>query len=335
MMRALPVTLGKTMSKTRSDLLVGAIEGGGTKFVCAVGSGPDSGILARESFSTGDDPAKLLSTVARWLKQQASKHGKLGALGVASFGPVDLDEASPTYGCMTSTPKPGWANTDVLSPLAAAFPGVPVGFDTDTNAAALGEHHWGNGQGFDDFVYITIGTGIGAGVMVGGHLQHGLIHPEFGHVLLPALANDDFGGVCPYHGRCLEGLCSGPALELRTGMNPEELPSHHDAWRTLTHYIGVALANVILTVSPKRIIIGGSVRKAGHLGEKNFFRLVQSSLLSSLNGYLVSPRLTDEGIRSYLVPPLLGDDAGVCGAIALAQCAASRPKTGIQSADPA
>lgn len=309
------------MTRDRRDLLVGAIEGGGTKFVCAVGRGPGTGILARESFPTGDNPSQLLATITQWMKEQEMKHGTLAALGVASFGPVDLDRKSPTYGHITSTPKPGWGNTDVLKPLTLAFPGLPIGFDTDTNGAALGEFYWGNGQGFEDFVYITIGTGIGAGAMSGGKLLHGLIHPELGHMLLPAIGNDGFGGSCPYHGRCWEGLCSGSALNQRTGAKAEDLPAHHYSWRMLTGYVGTALANISLTLSPKKIIIGGSVRKAGQLGEAEFFRLVQSALLSALNGYLVAPALTQEQIVSYVVPPLLGDDAGVCGAIALAQCA--------------
>jgi fructokinase len=204
------------MTEECHNLLVGAIEAGGTKFVCAVGAGPHD--LVRATFPTGNDPEQVLSAVTCWLTDQQRQRGTLRAIGVASFGPLDLSSDSPTYGHITSTPKPGWRNTDIVGPLRRAFPGIPVGFDTDVNGAALGEYRWGNGVGLTDFVYITIGTGIGAGAMVGGQLLHGLVHPEMGHMLLPRVPEDTFAGVCPYHGACWEGLCSGPALLKRTGM---------------------------------------------------------------------------------------------------------------------
>lgn len=312
------------MAASHENLLVGAIEGGGTKYVCAVGTGPGDRLLARTEFETGDDPAKLLDRVTSWLHAHQNEFGRLEGIGFASFGPIDLDPSSSTYGYVTSTPKPGWKNTDVLTPLKNAFGLIPIGFDTDTNGAGLGEFQWGAARGLEDFVYITIGTGIGAGGMVRGNLMHGLVHPEVGHLYLPNLAGDDFEGACPYHGRCWEGLCSGPAITERTGMSASELPADHPAWDFETRYVALAIANLVFTLSPRRVILGGSVRKGGKLGESAFFSAVRRHLLRALNGYVVSPAVAEEAIGEYLVPPILGDDAGVCGAIALGQIAAFR-----------
>jgi len=304
-----------------SDILVGAIEAGGTKFVCAVGTGPGERMLARAAFPTGERPAELLATVVDWLKEQEGRHGRLRALGVASFGPVDLRPGSPTYGFITSTPKPGWRNAEVLGPLRAAFADIPIGFDTDVNGAALGEHAWGSAVGLSDFVYITIGTGIGAGALVGGQLLHGLVHPEMGHLRLRRESKDRFRGVCPYHEDCWEGLCSGPAIKKRTGMRAEDLPPEHPAWDLAARYIAQAVANITCVLSPQRVILGGSVPKGGRLGGDRLFRRIREKLQAALNGYISAPALGPE-IDRYLVPPLLGDDAGVCGAMALGQRAA-------------
>jgi fructokinase len=306
------------MALNHKDALVGAIEAGGTKFVVAIGSGPGDETLAKTSFPTGDNPAQLLSEITGWLNQQQSRYGKLEAIGIASFGPVDLEVNSPTYGHITSTPKTSWQNTNLVGHFQEAFPGVPVGFDTDVNGAALGEYCWGNGMGVSDFVYITIGTGIGAGGVTGGQLIHGLIHPEMGHIFIPREPGDDFAGVCPYHGACWEGLCSGPSMRKRTGVPAEDLPSGHPAWVLETQYIAYAVANIVCILSPKRVIIGGSVRKAGQLGEEQFFRLVREKVQRVLNGYIVSASLENR-IDDYIMPPLLGDAAGICGAIALGQ----------------
>jgi len=303
------------------DTLIGAIEAGATKFVCAVGTGPGDRMLARASFPTGDRPAELLATVADWLKEQEGRYGRLRALGIASFGPVDLQPGSSTYGFITSTPKPGWQSTDLVGRLRAAFADIPIGFDTDVNGAALGEHAWGSASGLSDFVYITIGTGIGAGAMVGGELLHGLVHPEMGHMLLPRAPGDDFPGICPYHGGCWEGLCSGPALHRRTGVPSEDLLPDHPAWGLATRYIAAAIANITCILSPQRVILGGGVPKGGRLGEDRFFQQVREKLQAALNGYITAPALGAD-IDRYLVPPLLGDNAGVCGAMALGQKAA-------------
>lgn len=305
------------MIEERHSPLVGAIEAGGTKFVCAVGTGPGD-LKPRIEFATTDEPAQVLSQVTSWLTEQQRHRGPLQAIGIGSFGPLDLHQDSPTYGYITSTPKPGWRNTDIVGALRQAFPGVPIGFDTDVNAAALGEHVWGNAAGLSDFVYVTIGTGIGAGAMAGGQLVHGLVHSEMGHMLLPRVPGDTFPGVCPYHGACWEGLCTGPALLKRTGMPAERLPPEHEAWALEAQYTAYALANIVCVLSPQRIILGGSVRKAGGLGSERFLQMIRAGVQQALNRYIVSPALA-EGIDGYIVPPLLGDNAGVCGAIALGQ----------------
>jgi fructokinase len=297
-------------------VLVGAIEAGGTKFVCGVGSGPKDGLRARAEFPTTDDPKLVLGQVTAWFEEQQKTLGKLHAFGIASFGPCDLNEASPTYGFITSTPKFEWRNTDIVGAVQRVFPDVPIAFDTDVNGAGLGEFFWGHAQGLENFVYITIGTGIGAGGMAGGRLLRGLVHPEMGHLLLPRLFGDGFPGVCPYHGACWEGLCSGVAMLERTGIPAERLSADHPAWRWETAYVALAISNIICVLSPQKIIVGGSVRKGGLLGEERFFEWVRRDVRETLRGYIVSPML-DAGIDEYIVAPHLGDDAGVCGAIAL------------------
>lgn len=313
--------------------IVGAIEAGGTKTVCAVGRGPGAGILARRQFATGDDPARTLAEAIDWLRAQErslAAAGSLGApaalasIGVASFGPLDLDERSPAYGHVTTTPKPGWRDADVVGPLRRAFPGRPIGFDTDVNGAALGEHRWGAACGLEDFVYVTVGTGIGGGGMARGRLLHGLVHPEMGHIPMPPVTGDSFAGACPFHGRCWEGLCSGPAIARRAGRPAEDLAPGDPAWDVTMRHMGNALATVTLMLSPRRIVLGGSVRRAGRLGEAAFLAGVREHLRAALAGYVGSPALEPPGLDGFLVPPELGDDAGVCGAIALAQDAAGR-----------
>jgi fructokinase len=301
--------------------LVAAIEAGGTKFVCGVGTGPDD--LEATQFPTGEQPAQVLSAVVAWLAERQRRRGVVRAIGVGSFGPIELHPASPRYGHVTSTPKVGWRDADVLGPLKAAFPGVPLAFDTDVNAAALGESRWGNARGLGDFVYITIGTGIGAGALSGGQLVHGLLHPEMGHMRLPRSTGDAFAGACPFHGDCWEGLCSGPALEKQHGARAEDLPAEHRAWPLAAEYVGAGIANIVYVLSPERVILGGSVPKAGHLGHASFLGLVRRNLQRTLNGYIDAPELTRD-IDAFVVPPGLGDRAGICGALALGQLAAAR-----------
>lgn len=286
--------------------LYGAIEAGGTKWVCAVGTSPDQ-ILAHTTFPT-TTPAETLGQAIGFLRPHT-----IDALGVGSFGPVDVHHDSPTWGYITTTPKPGWANTDV-APLLQQTLGVPVQFDTDVNAAALGEHRWGAAQGLDTFAYFTVGTGIGGGVLANGKLLHGVLHPEIGHMLLPHnRARDPFPGVCPFHGDCWEGLASGPALDRRWGQCGETLPADHPAWELEAHYLALALVNVICVLSPQRVIMGGGVMQQPQL-----FPLLRQNVQQLLNGYLQVPALHQE-IDSYIVPPALADRAGVLGALALAQ----------------
>ncbi len=233
------------------------------------------------------------------------------ALGIAAFGPLDAQPGSPTFGFITTTPKPGWAQTDLAGALRRAL-GIPVAFDTDVNGAALGEQHWGAAQGLDTFVYLTVGTGIGGGGVVNGRRMRGLLHPEMGHVRVPHDREcDPFPGICPYHGDCLEGLASGPAIEARWGRRGESLPADHPAWDLEAEYLALGLVNVVCTLSPQRIVLGGGVMKAPSLLQR-----VRQRVLTLLGGY-VAPLAG--GLDDYIVPPALGDQAGVLGAIALAQ----------------
>jgi fructokinase len=307
------------MSASAQRRLYGGIEAGGTKFLCTVSHGHDHGFLARARFDTGSNPAALLQQVVDWFLDAQNQFGPLEAIGVASFGPVEPDPRSPRFGFITTTPKAGWQQTDLLSPLRHAFPGIRLGFDTDVNGAALGEARWGAGQGLEDFVYITVGTGIGGGGFSGGRLLHGLMHPEMGHLSIPRLPGDDFAGVCPFHGHCWEGLCSGPAIAARTGLPVEHIPADHAAWEHVIHAMAHALVNITCILSPRRIILGGSVRRAGMLGEDAFFEKLHAAVQKQLNGYLAPATFSDSGIRDYIVPPKLGDDAGLWGSLALAE----------------
>jgi fructokinase len=295
--------------------LYAGVEAGGTKFVCAVGSGPQD-IRAEVRFPT-TTPAETLARTAAFFQEQQAIHGPLAALGIGAFGPVDLNPASPTYGYVTTTPKPGWANTDLGGALGRTL-GLPVGFDTDVNAAALGEYHWGAGQGLENFIYLTIGTGIGGGALVNGRLVHGLVHPEMGHILLARdPARDPFPGGCPFHGHCFEGLANGPALEKRWGQRAETLSLDHPAWALEAHYIAQGLVSLVCTLSPQRIILGGGV-----MDQRQLFPLIRQEVLALLNGYVASPSIL-EHIDEYIVPPGLANKAGLSGAFALAAAAAS------------
>jgi fructokinase len=290
--------------------LVGGIEAGGTKFVCAVGTGPDD--VRAEARVPTTTPAETLARVVAFFTSQA-RHTPLAALGVASFGPLDLDPRSPVFGFITTTPKPGWRGVDVLGPLRAAL-GVPVALDTDVNAAALAEQRWGAGRGLGTLVYVTVGTGIGGGAVVDGRPLHGLLHPEMGHVRVPHdRARDPFEGICPAHGDCWEGLATAPAIAARWGRAPETLPDDHEAWALEAHYLALGLTNIVLTLSPERVVLGGGVMTRAHL-----YDLARSEISALLGGYLSSPALA-EGLGRYIVSPALGDRAGVLGAMALAQ----------------
>jgi fructokinase len=294
--------------------LYGGIEAGGTKFVCAVGTGPED-IRAEVRFPTTSPAETIQKAVAFFEGQQKLQHRPLTAIGIAAFGPLDPNRGSLTFGFITSTPKPGWQNADLAGEVRRALK-VPVGFDTDVNGAALAEGRWGAAQGLDTFLYLTIGTGIGGGGIVSGKLMHGLVHPEMGHIRIPHDRQaDPFEGFCPYHGDCLEGLAAGPALEKRWGVRAETLPPEHPAWALEAHYLGLALNNFVCTLSPQRIILGGGVMAQPHL-----FPLVRAKTLELLNGYVQSPQILQK-IDEYIVPPALGAQAGVLGAFALAKAA--------------
>ncbi len=295
------------------SVLYGGIEAGGTKFICAVGTGPDD--LRMTQFPT-TRPDETFARAVAFFQEQAP----LAAIGIGSFGPVDPNPASRTYGYITTTPKPGWAHVDFAGAIRRAL-GVPVGFDTDVNAAALGEYRWGAARRIDNFIYLTIGTGIGGGVMVNGELLHGLIHPEMGHIRLPHdRAADPFEGWCPFHGDCFEGLAAGPAIEKRWGPRGEELPADHPAWTLEAHYIAHAVANFVCTMSPQRVVLGGGVMQQTHL-----LPMIRQQVRDLLNGYIQSPAIL-ERIDEYLVAPGLGEHAGVLGALALAERAAEQKR---------
>jgi fructokinase len=292
---------------TASEPLYGGLEAGGTKWVCAIGAGPDD-IRATTRFATTTPQATLAQAVAFFSPYQ----DRLVGLGIGCFGPLDLQPASPTFGWLTSTPKPGWAQTDLVGVLHQALE-VPIALDTDVNAAAFGECHWGAAQGLDTFLYLTVGTGLGGGAMVNGRLLHGLLHPEMGHLRIPHdWQADAFAGTCPYHGDCLEGLAAGPALTARWGQASETLPDDHPAWRLEAHYLALGLVAFVCTLMPQRIIMGGGVMQRSQL-----FPLIQREVQQLLNGYIQASELTSH-IESYIVPPTLGERAGVLGALALA-----------------
>ena len=300
-----------TQFEPTSTSLWGAIEAGGTKFNCAVGTSADD-IHASVRIPT-TTPDETLHQVIAFFRAQPP----INAVGCATFGPVDLDPRSPHYGYITSTPIPHWANTDLVGTLQREL-GLAVGFDTDVNGAALGEHRWGAAQGLDTFVYFTIGTGVGGGGMIGGKLMHGLVHPEMGHLLLRRdPERDPFGGHCPFHGDCFEGLASGPALGARWGQSAETLPPDHEAWPLEADYIAQALANIICILSPQRIILGGGV-----MHQMALFPLIRQRTQLWLNGYVQAVAITQQ-IDQYIVPPALGDRAGIAGAFALAMMAHS------------
>jgi fructokinase len=290
-------------------MLIGGIEAGGTKFVCSVGSGPDD--LREEVRFPTTTPQETLARAIAYFEERQAREGSLDAIGVAAFGPLDPDLASPTYGYITTTPKPSWANVDFVGALKDHFD-VPIGFDTDVNGAALSEGKWGAAQGLHTYLYFTIGTGIGGGAMINDHLLHGLVHPEMGHIRLShEWERDPFPGFCPYHGDCLEGMAAGPAIEQRWGRKGQELGSDHAAWDLEADYLAQAMQTVITAFSPQRIILGGGVMDAPGLIEK-----VRTRTVAYLNGYIQHPAIT-EHIDDYIVHPGLGNKAGVLGAIAL------------------
>ena len=281
------------------------VELGGTKCVAILARGPDE-VLARETVPT-TSPEETLGALAGMLSKW-----QFDSLGVASFGPVDLDPDSATYGHITSTPKPGWAGTDVLGPLQRAA-GVPAAFDTDVNGAALAEMRWGSGRGFRDFAYVTVGTGVGVGLIANGLPMRGFAHCELGHIRVARLPGDEFAGSCPYHGDCVEGLAAGPSLVARVGAERvSELAAGDRVWTSVASSLAQLCHAIVCAAAPRAIAIGGGViDNQPHLLER-----IEAMLVESLNGYMTLP-----AGAAYIRPPALGRDAGPFGAIALAMTA--------------
>jgi fructokinase len=293
------------------ELLFGGIEAGGTKFCCAVGNA--SGEIFDEMTIPTEYPDITLPKVIEYFSAIHSQT-PLSAIGIASFGPVDVNPDSEYFGYTTSTPKPGWHMYDFAGTIKKAL-GLPVGFDTDVNGAALGEHKWGAAVGLDTFIYVTVGTGVGGGGMIGGKLMHGLTHPEMGHIFIPHdQARDPFTGVCPYHGDCLEGLTTGPSIQKRWGVaKASDLPKGHPGWELEADYLATAFACYTVMLSPQKIIAGGGVMKSPGLIE-----MIRPRVQKLLNGYVQHEQLLEK-IDDFIALPELGDRSGRLGAIALAQ----------------
>jgi fructokinase len=302
-----------------SEPVYAAIEAGGTKFVCALGTA-EGALLERVRIPTRD-PDTTLAEARAFLRAAAERHGAPRALGIGSFGPLELDPASPQYGRLLRTPKLAWRDADLLAPFRAL--GIPIALDTDVNAAALGETAWGAGRNaegrpLDCVVYVTVGTGIGGGAVLHGRTLRGLLHPELGHVHPRRHADDaQFAGICPHHGDCLEGLANGPAIVARLGHELGDAPDDHPIWTIEADYIGQLCAQLVLTLSPQRIILGGGVMQHARL-----FPAVRERTRHWLGGYIARDAI-EHGIEAYIVPPGLDDRSGILGALRLAVAAAS------------
>ncbi len=285
----------------------GGVETGGTWCACALGTGPDR-ILAEHRFRTGP-PERTVARIADFF----AAHPRPSAVGIGAFGPLDLDPGSPTWGHVTATPKPGWSGFPLAPGLRDAL-AVPVGIDTDVAAAALAEQRWGAGAGAGTVCYLTVGTGIGAGLVIDGRCHHGLVHPEAGHLRIPHdRGADPFAGVCPVHGDCWEGLASGPAIAARWGAEARTLADDHPAWALEAEYLALGILAIVSVASPHRMILGGGV-----LARPALLDAVRVRLRALAAGYPPTP-LLGERIGEYLVAPRLGSRAGVLGAIAIAQ----------------
>lgn len=283
-------------------MLIGALEAGGTKMVCAIGR-EDGTILEQVSIPT-TTPEETLPKIVEYFKDKEIK-----ALGVAAFGPVDVNPRSETYGYILETPKLAWRHKDLLGVLKKEL-NVPMGLDTDVNGSCLGEVTYGCARGLDSVIYITIGTGVGVGVWSGGQLVHGMLHPEGGHILLTRHESDPDGGICPYHKNCLEGFASGPSIEKRWGRKAVELVDRPEVWELESYYIAQALTDYIMLLSPQKIILGGGV-----MHQEQLFPLIRAKVKDMVNGYINTKELAD--MDHYIVPASLHDDQGIMGCIKL------------------
>ena len=284
----------------------GALEAGGTKMVFAIGLA-DGTIVEQTSIPT-TTPEETVELIAAYFSDK-----EITSLGVATFGPVDVKKGSPTYGYILNTPKLAWQNFDLLSALKARIP-VPMEIDTDVNGSCLGELTFGCAKGLDSVIYITIGTGVGVGIAINGQLVHGMLHPEAGHILLSKHPDDPYPGKCPFHSNCMEGLCSGPAIEERWGEKAASLSDNKAVWELEAYYIAQALVNYICTLSPRKIILGGGV-----MHQEQLFPLIRMKTKELLNGYIRTEELED--LENYIVPASLHDDQGIMGAVQLAKWA--------------
>lgn len=288
----------------------GAIETGGTKCSCAIGTS-DGTILKKETYPTLT-PEITMPEIFKFFIHEHMKN-PLEAIGIACFGPLELHKESPSYGSITTTPKEAWSHYNIVQAMKSAV-ALPIGFDTDVNGAALGEQRWGAAEGIDTFIYITVGTGVGVGGIIYNHIMHGLIHPEMGHILIPRHEKDEFKSVCPYHKNCLEGLVSGPALEKRWGVKKAtDLEDDHEAWDLEAFYLGSAIANWILCLSPKKIIIGGGI-----LNKKSLLDKIRKNVQQELNGYIKHKHILKD-IEDYIVLPKRMGESGLLGALAIAE----------------
>ncbi len=294
-------------------MMYGGVEAGGTKFVCVTGTSAED-IVSEARFPTRA-PEETLAAAVSFFSEFVSSGGPLDAVGVASFGPVELRSSNPEYGFIRSTPKPGWSHTDVAGRFHREL-GLPIGFDTDVNGAALGEGRAGAARGLNTFVYMTVGTGIGAGAVVNGEVAHGLVHAEMGHVVVPRLPGDDYPGGCDFHGDCLEGMAAGPALAARWGRPAEELGGAElaGAVELAAFYLAAGLRNVVYTIAPERIVLGGGVSQMPGLLPR-----VGARLQETLAGY---PGLAEHEASDFVVGAALGGRAGATGALVLAETAA-------------
>ncbi|MBP3197103.1 MAG: ROK family protein [Butyrivibrio sp.] len=284
-------------------MLYGALEAGGTKMVCALGD-ENGKILEQVSIPT-TTPDETMPKIIEYFKDKNIK-----SIGVACFGPIDLDKNSKTYGYITSTPKTAWMNYDIVGCIKNAL-NVPVGFDTDVNGSLLGEITWGCAKGLTDAIYLTIGTGVGGGVMSNGKLLHGMMHPEVGHMIISKSQNDKGNSLCPFHDSCLEGLAAGPSIEARWGKKAKDLADTMEVWELEAEYIGTALVNCCMILSPQKIILGGGV-----MHQMQLFPLIREYFKKAMNGYIKTELL--ENLDEYIVPASLNDDQGIMGAIKLA-----------------
>ncbi len=287
---------------------LGVLEAGGTKMLCAVGDETGK-IYEQISIPTGT-PENTMPEIISYFKDK-----EIEALGIGCFGPIDPDIHSKTYGYITSTPKPSWGNYNIVGAIREKIP-IPIGFDTDVNSSVLGEVTFGQARNKKCVVYVTIGTGIGAGICIEGKLLHGMLHPEAGHIMLQKRADDTYHGKCPYHGICMEGLASGPAIEERWQKKPAALADNHAVWDLEAYYIAQALANYILILSPDLIILGGGVMQ-----QKQLFPMVRSYVKEMLGGYIKTKEM--KHLEEYIVPESLGGNQGIMGCLELARRALS------------